>query len=186
MRRSPFLLSATVAVAIALAVPSVAEQENANSQGMFWAELSGFEEVPAISTAGAGEFMASLDASGTTLAFELTYSGLEGGQATASHVHLGQRGVSGGVSFFLCGGGSKPACPAAPAKVTGTVVASDVVGPNGQGIAPGQFAEILKAMREGVTYANVHTPTYAGGEIRGQIRGIGRGSNRGRGRLGSF
>ena len=151
---------------------------------MFWAELSGFEEVPSVSTAGEGDFSASVDASGTTLTFELTYSDLEGGRPEAAHVHLGQSGVNGGVSFFLCGG-SKPACPVAPAKVTGTVLASDVVGPIGQGIAPGEFAEILRAMRGGLAYVNVHTPTYPSGEIRGQVRGIGRGSNRGRGPLGN-
>jgi hypothetical protein len=53
--------------------------------------------------------------------------------------------------------------------VTGTVTAADVVGPTGQGVSPGEFEEILDAMRAGVTYANVHTTKIPGGEIRGQI-----------------
>jgi hypothetical protein len=44
-----------------------------------------------------------------------------------------------------------------------------VIGPDAQGIAPGEFAELVRAMRAGVTYANVHTTTHGGGEIRGQI-----------------
>ena len=136
---------------------------------VFQALLSGYQETPAISTNGEGEFRAELDSAQTALTFELSYSDLEGGTPTAAHVHLGQAGVAGGVSFFLCGGGGKPPCPAAPAKVTGTVVAADVVGPAAQGIAAGQFTEVLDAMRSGVTYANVHTPTYPNGEIRGQI-----------------
>jgi hypothetical protein len=44
-----------------------------------------------------------------------------------------------------------------------------VIGPNGQGIEPGSFAEILRAMRAGHAYANIHTTRWAGGEIRGQI-----------------
>jgi hypothetical protein len=45
-----------------------------------------------------------------------------------------------------------------------------VVGPAGQGIAPGEFAEVIAAIRAGVTYANVHSTRNAPGEIRGQIK----------------
>jgi hypothetical protein len=44
-----------------------------------------------------------------------------------------------------------------------------VIGPAGQGIAAGEFAELLAAMRAGVTYVNVHSTLYPGGEIRAQI-----------------
>jgi CHRD domain len=54
--------------------------------------------------------------------------------------------------------------------VTGTVVAADVVGPAGQGIAPGEFGELVRAMKAGLTYSNVHTQSFAAGEIRGQIK----------------
>jgi hypothetical protein len=69
---------------------------------------------------------------------------------------------------FLCGGGGKPACPAS-GTVTGTLVAADVVGPTGQGIAAGEFAELVSAIRAGATYVNVHTSTFPGGEIRAQL-----------------
>jgi len=39
-----------------------------------------------------------------------------------------------------------------------------------QGIAAGEIAEIIRAMRAGVTYANVHTNKHPTGEIRGQLR----------------
>lgn len=136
----------------------------------FRARLTGFQEVPAISTAGRGEFRAKLNSSGTQLSYELEYSGLEGGTATAAHVHIGARATNGGVMFFLCGGGGKPACPATAGTVAGTVTMADVIGPAAQGIAPGEFGEALRAMRAGVAYANVHTsPMWPGGEIRGQI-----------------
>ena len=48
-----------------------------------------------------------------------------------------------------------------------------MIGPSGQGIAAGQFAELVAAIRAGAVYANVHTPTYPNGEIRGQPRGKG-------------
>jgi hypothetical protein len=74
--------------------------------------------------------------------------------------------------FFLCGGGGKPACPSS-GKVTGIVVAADIIGPAAQGVSPGQLAEAIRAMRAKAAYANVHTTTYPTGEIRGQIRNRG-------------
>src|ERR671915_305891 len=73
--------------------------------------LTGWEENPDISTPATGSFKARLSNDGTTLTYELRYVGLEGGPATIAHVHLGKRAVNGGVSFFLCGGDTKPACP---------------------------------------------------------------------------
>ena len=53
--------------------------------------------------------------------------------------------------------------------MTGTVHAADVIGPAGQGITAGQFDEVIRAMRKGLAYANVHTVTFPSGEIRGQV-----------------
>ena len=133
------------------------------------ATLTGFEEVPAISTAGRGSFSAQIASDKIT--FTLTYSGLEAAPSVA-HIHFGQRSVAGDVIAFLCGGGSKPACPASPGTVTGTINnTTDIVGPTGQGIAPGEFAEAVAAIRAGVAYVNVHSAKFPNGEIRGQIGG---------------
>jgi hypothetical protein len=140
----------------------------------FHARLDGAQETPSISTAAAGTFEAKLNSAGDELSYELEYSGLEGGNTLFAHVHIGQFDVAGGVMFFLCGGGGKPACPNGSATVTGTVTAADIIGPAGQGISAGQFAEALRAMRDGIAYANVHTVTYPSGEIRGQINHRGR------------
>ena len=140
----------------------------------FHARLDGEQETPAISTAATGTFEATLNKAGDQLSFELEYSGLEGGNTLFAHVHIGQFDVAGGVMFFLCGGGNKPACPNGSATVTGTVVAGDIIGPAGQGISAGQFDEAIRAMRDGIAYANVHTVSYASGEIRGQINHRGR------------
>ena len=104
------------------------------------------------------------------LHYVFRYSGLEGGASLFAHVHFGQRSVAGGVSFFLCGGSTKPTpCPNGSGTVEGDVGPADVVGPNAQGIEPGSFAEILQAMRAGQAYANIHTTRWPTGEIRGQI-----------------
>jgi hypothetical protein len=135
----------------------------------FKARLNGYQETPAVSSTGVGEFRATLVAS-DKLHYVFRYSGLEGGNSLFAHVHFGQRSVAGGVSFFLCGGSTKPdPCPNGSGTVEGDVGPADVIGPNVQGIEPASFAEILKAMQTGNAYANIHTTRWGGGEIRGQI-----------------
>ena len=129
--------------------------------------LNGYEENPDVSTVATGSFEAKLSHDGTSLHYTLSYSGLEG-TVTQSHVHFGKPGINGGVSFFLCNGPTTPVCPQA-GTVEGDIVAANVIGPAGQGIAAGQFAEILAAMRAGHAYANVHSTVWPGGEIRAQI-----------------
>jgi hypothetical protein len=75
---------------------------------------------------------------------------------------------------FLCtnlGNGSPgtPLCPPGGGTVEGTFTAEDVIGPAGQGVEAGEFAEAIAAMRAGAAYVNVHTEKYPGGEIRGQL-----------------
>jgi hypothetical protein len=57
--------------------------------------------------------------------------------------------------------------------VSGVIVPSDIIGPAGQGIEPGEFEELVLAIRSGAAYANVHTTGRPGGEIRGQIHAHG-------------
>ena len=161
----PTVAVATLALVAALATSAVAD--DGGDRG-FWTRLQGFQEVPAISTSGQGELWAGIRDDQSTIDFELTYAGLEGA-VTAAHIHLGQRGVNGGIIAFLCGGGGKPSCPQA-GTVTGTITAADVIGPAAQGIALGELAEAIRAMRQGVVYGNVHSDKHPGGEIRGQLR----------------
>jgi hypothetical protein len=136
--------------------------------------MNGYEENPDVSTVASGSFEARLSEDGSTLAYELSYSGLEG-TVTQAHVHFGKRAVNGGISFWLCEtatspspSASTPACPQ-EGTVTGEVTAAEVIGPAGQGIAAGEFAEILAALRAGHAYANVHSSKFPGGEIRAQV-----------------
>jgi hypothetical protein len=54
--------------------------------------------------------------------------------------------------------------------VVGTITPAQVLAQAGQGIAAGEFDEVVRALRAGAMYANVHTATFGPGEIRGQIR----------------
>ena len=74
----------------------------------FEARLNGFQETPSVSSTGFGNFEAEL-VNPTKLHYVFHLRGLEGGNSLFAHVHFGQRSVAGGVSFFLCGGSTKPA-----------------------------------------------------------------------------
>jgi hypothetical protein len=166
MKPRIFIFVVFAVAALMLAGLAIADPHGRN----FKASLDSYHETSlSLSTSGTGSFRARLNHDGDQLTYELQYSGLEGGNVLFAHVHLGQIGTTGGVMFFLCGGGGRPACPNPPATVTGTVTASDVIGPSGQGVAPGEFQEAIDAMRDGAAYANVHTTVYPSGEIRGQI-----------------
>jgi hypothetical protein len=174
-RRTTQAVAAGV-IAIALAAAGVAVASADRDDGDFDARLKGYEEVPAVSTVAKGRFEAEIDRSAQTIEYELSYRDLEA-NALFAHIHLGQRTANGGVSVFLCGGGDKPPCPATAGTVEGTIDPADVIGPTSQGIAPGEFEELVKAIRAGVTYANVHSSKFGPGEIRGQINDRSRGDD---------
>jgi hypothetical protein len=160
-----------VSVAVIGLMVMVGSAVMADDDDEFSASMNGYRETPAVSTVATGRIQTEID--NGVIEFRLTYSGLEA-PVTAAHIHFGQPDVSGGVSAFLCGGGDKPPCPqSAPrsAPVTGTIDAADVIGPTGQGIAAGELDELIRAMRRGVTYANVHTDKFPAGEIRGNLEG---------------
>jgi hypothetical protein len=146
----------------------------------FRKSLEGYDEVPSVSTAAGGEFEASISKDDSQIEWELSYSDLEGAVQQA-HIHIGNVGVNGGITVFLCTNlGNGPAgtqpCPAPPATISGVILAADV-SPNipataaarTQGLNTGELGELIQAMRAGVTYVNVHSTTWPGGEIRGQL-----------------
>ena len=165
----------TVTAAVFAAVLTLTEPVTA--QEIFGARLRGFEEVPSVSTAGQGFLFAALNAAGTALDFQLFYLALQG-NVTQAHIHVGNPGVNGGIVLFFCSNLAPPAgvpapvpCPTAAGlnTVTGSLTAANVITQTGQGIAAGDFAEVIRAMRTGFAYANVHSDQFPGGETRGQI-----------------
>ncbi len=167
------LILGAVAILTLGAIGTVAASNDDHERRDVKAKLTGFAEVPAISTTGSGRLRLSINESTSTINFELTYSGLSG-DALSAHLHFGQSGVAGGIMANLCGVAvtPKPVCPVGTsATVTGTIVVSDIIGPAVQGIAAGEFAEALRAIRAGMVYVNVHTAAFPGGEIRGQLKG---------------
>ena len=139
----------------------------------FIGNLRGANEVPALSTTAKGEFRSYVY--NGTLRFKLSYARLEG-SVTQAHIHLGQPAVNGGIAVWLCSNMASPPtppgvmpCPPAPATITGIITPNMVVGPAAQGLAPGEFNELIRSMLKGITYANVHSDLFPGGEARGKV-----------------
>ncbi len=150
------------------------------------ARLSPFQEVtPKAGSHGQGTFRASFDEDQQTITFVLTWENLTGPPLFA-HIHVAQRGVNGAIVIFLCGPPTTqsqtspgninlpPCVQSTSGTATGTVSAADVL-PAGnatldQGVTTGDLADVIRAIRAGDGYANVHTPRFPGGEIRGQIK----------------
>jgi hypothetical protein len=156
--------------AVGVAVATGGSQE-------FRERLTGYEETPvALSTPANGEFKARVSRNSETISYRLSYRGFES-DVTQAHIHFGARATTGGISVWLCGNPSPtivppagtPACPLREGTVTGELGPEDVVGPAGQGIGPGEFEELVDAMRAGVTYVNVHSVNRGPGEIRAQL-----------------
>jgi hypothetical protein len=170
-------LVVAVALIAVLGVPGLAV-----AQQDLTAFLSGISEVPVCSSAAVGTFQATISQDNLSVAYSLTY-GLEGA-VTQAHIHLAQDIASGGISVWLCQTpanidptGLAPQCPASGTAVTGNFSKLNVIGPVDHGIAGSptgtddiNFAELLRAMRLGFTYANVHSDICPSGEVRGQIR----------------
>lgn len=165
----------TLLALLPVAPLSAQDKHRGHDSREFRAVLVGRNEVPAVSTVAAGGFRGRLTPDGGALHYELVYGGLEGA-VTQAHIHFGQKDVNGGIAVWLCSNLASPPtptgvqpCPAAPGRITGIITTTDVVGPTGQGIAPGEFAELVAALRKGLAYANVHSSKFPGGEVRSQL-----------------
>jgi hypothetical protein len=135
--------------------------------------LSGLDEVPVVITDGDGTLRVSIRED--SIQYVLRYENIDG-IVTQAHIHLGQRHTTGAIVVFLCTNlGNAPAptepCPPAPATVTGTITPDDVITLNAQGVGPGDLAAVIRAIREGVAYVNIHTDVSPSGSIRGQFFG---------------
>jgi len=145
------------------------------------AVLTGYEESPSVSTAGRGDFTATIDPAGATIRYTETYDALQA-PVTQSHIHVGQPGVNGSIVIFLCQTpanpdptGLAPPCPS-EGTVSGTITAANVIAgaTASQQLQAGDLSAVVTAIRAGAAYANVHTTLSPGGEIRGQIRVVGK------------
>ena len=188
-RTIPMIMVAAIMIA-GTAAAQTSETDELKKQNRFSAGLSGFNEVifdtgvvppalrGAISTPAKGRFTAILDDPADMIEYELSYEGLRG-TVTQGHIHFGQRHTVGGIVVWLCQtAGTQapeavrtitPLCPS-EGTVTGTITPAQVLAQTAQGFAAQDFDELVRAIRNGAAYANVHSSLFPQGEIRGHIR----------------
>ena len=150
--------SAIIAV-LGLAVISMAHLNNlaivppayAQSQ-TFTAKLTGNDETPPVSTAATGTAHFQLSSDGKQLNYDLSVKKLNG--YSHSHIHQGKAGESGQAVVELSMG-------------KGTITSSDLKGP----LAGKQISDLVKMIKSGEAYVNVHTQKNQMGELRGQVTG---------------
>lgn len=140
----------------------------------FHADLTGFEEVPSVASSARGTFDANLAGDYNSISYVLSFSGLSSAVQQA-HIHFAQAAVNGPIVIWLCGTtalpgpAGTPTCPQSGA-IAGTITSATVLAsPAAQQVAAGDLQKMIRALRAGAAYANVHTATSPGGEIRGQI-----------------
>ena len=163
-------LAIMTGLSVVLTAPIAARAEHIQ------ATLTGYEEVPVVSTVASGEFVGMISRDDQSIDYRLTYSGLQG-TVTQSHIHVAQPSVIGSIVIWLCqtaaspGPVGVPTCTAGSGIFTGTITEANVVAgaTASQQLKAGELAEVIAAMRAGAAYANVHTNLSPGGEIRGQI-----------------
>jgi hypothetical protein len=136
------------------------------SRNVFVVPLDSYQEVPTRVTNGAGT--ATLRIQGQTIQYVLQYRNTES-RVEQAHIHIGRAATTGGISAFLCtnlgnGPAGTPACPVS-GRVSGTI--RQASGPADQGVD--NIAELIKAIRAGAVYVNVHSKKYPAGEIRGDV-----------------
>jgi hypothetical protein len=183
MKSSITLRCALGAALLIMVVGSVAADKDMTVE----TKLIPYNETPStINSTASGEFEAKISADETTIDYEETFQDLSS-TVTQSHIHFGRPGLSGGVVLFLCynpaapitppitapaGVPTPPLCPTtSPATVTGTLTEANVIAVPGQGIDSGAagFAEMIKAIKNGAAYVNVHSVLHPSGEIRGRL-----------------
>ncbi|WP_102346381.1 CHRD domain-containing protein [Bacillus sp. Marseille-P3661] len=130
---------------------------------LFFARLSGSEEVPPVRTSAEGLVKFKVSKDERRMAYQLTVNDLE--NFTQAHIHIGRRGFNGPVVAFLFGP-ANPDISVRKGTVDGVITKDDLVGP----LQGKPLSVLLDLMKDGKTYVNVHTAQNPDGEIRGQIQ----------------
>jgi hypothetical protein len=139
----------------------------------------------AVLTAATGTLHLDLDKKTNTIAYTLTYTGPFTSDVQQAHIHFGKSRDSGGIVVWLCQTTAKPAptqvamitpscttTPSPTATVTGTITMDNVLAVPGQNVTAKDFDAITDAITSHTAYANIHTATFPGGEIRGQVHPV--------------
>ncbi len=156
MRRNRLAL--VVATLALVALPGITSAADP-TQPAYGGPMTGAQETPAVATSATGQGTFVISASGSTITYLVTYSGLSG-TVSAAHIHTGAPGIKGGAILPLAAG---------PSPMSGTLSAADFTVSG----SVTTFAQAVADIRAGTTYFNLHTAANPGGEIRGQMLAAG-------------
>jgi hypothetical protein len=142
-------------------VVAVASLGVAASAHAFKANLIGKED--AVKTKARGEAIFKLEKDGTELAYDLRVKGIE--NVIAAHIHYGKKGEEGEPVANLFTG------PRKEGKFSGDLVKGVITEKDLYGKLQGKtIKDVVKMIKAGELYVNVHTDKHPDGEIRGEIR----------------
>lgn len=134
------------------------------------ATLSGSNEVPAVTTTGAGTAEIVQEDSNTILYTISTTAATD--SVTMVHIHAGAAGVNGPIMlWFFPNDLARAPGPATgfAGRVNGVVRVSRITRQSAFFVAPFTWDSLVTRIRNGSSYINLHTRRNPGGELRGQV-----------------
>lgn len=158
MKKLGFYLFALVLMAMLPALGMGAEKTHT-----YKTVLSGHVVVPMATTTAKGMATFETAMGGKELTYKLTVEDIE--NVTAAHIHIAKKGKNGPPVAGLFAGPKKEG-KFSGTLAEGTITDKDLVGP----MAGKTVKDLIKALRSGELYVNVHTDKYPDGELRGQIK----------------
>jgi hypothetical protein len=137
---------------------------DSDPQEKYVAELRSSNEVPANSSTALGQVVLLVSRDASYAEYSVEQGGLTAG-IRGGHFHRAAAGVNGPVvlSFFFNADGTPLL---APIPGTTDLELNKAIA---RTITKAQLDPILADLRAGNLYANIHTPNFPGGEIRGQL-----------------
>ncbi len=174
------LIIPSLLVAVALFIATACEQQNLqpsslkdvssqkpdNTPMVFTAHLSA--EAPGVESSATGEAIFKVSKDRKSIHYKLIVANIN--DVLMAHIHLRpEDSQNGPIVVWLY-----PAAPPAlliPGKTNGILAEGDFTADNFMGPLDGMsFSDLLNDIQAGLTYVNVHTTAYPGGEIRGTLK----------------
>jgi hypothetical protein len=141
--------------------PAVAAEQT------FTATLAGGSQVPKVASKASGDATFTVSDDGKRIEYTLMVRDLR--DVTMAHIHLGAAGKNGPVVVWLYPATGKPKLIGG--SENGELAKGEITAAGLQGPEKGKpLSALVRAMKAGDAYVNVHTAEHKGGEIRGQIQ----------------
>ena len=128
----------------------------------FKAMLAGSASVPAVETMAKGDATFTFIKDDKALTYYVTVSDIE--NVTAAHIHLGKIAENGPPVALITN--EKKAGKFSGTLAEGTITEKELMG----SLMGKSVKDLVKEIKAGNAYLNVHTDKYPNGEIRGQLK----------------